>query len=282
MAWAVEGEVREQFNVLNSIRWYKDAGWHKKADVEALRSYLEPWENIFFCEPWGADGDAMNQSGYLAQSDKLRGSVFEPIRAYLAGEFRRAGVKFERANEFCGVASMAGRHYFSRSQWCMPTREHYESLQRGLNAAAGNGNEYLRESYEDLRAEYESLRRPFALDGSRPSTDLWTYDPVAPDDEKHPTEKPLAMLLDIVETSSRPMDLVVDPFLGRGTTAVACQRLGRRFVGGDIQEHWVSATVARLKEARGEFHTRVRRQAAESRESWHNDERQTTLWELLD
>lgn len=265
MVYAVEDEIRKRFNVLNSVRWYKDAGWHKKARAEDLRSYLEPWEAVIFAEQWGADGDAMNQSGYLTESDRLRGSVFEPIRAYLAGEFRRAGVKFERANEFCGVASMAARHYFARSQWCMPTREHYESLQRGLNAAT-NGNEYLRTEYEylrteyeELRTEYEELRRPFFLSKDRPTTDLWTYEPVQPNEYKHETEKPLEMLLDIVEASSRPGDLVVDPFMGRGPAAVACQMLGRHFVGGDIQEHWVEATRMRLLETKGKMHLRPSR-----------------------
>jgi site-specific DNA-methyltransferase (adenine-specific) len=269
LAWDVEGVVRGYFNVLNSIRWHKSGGYYKRMDIETCRQYLKPWERVLFAEQWGADGGAMNESGYLAECDRLRGDVFDPIREYLAGEFRRAGVKFERANEFCGVASMAARHYFARSQWCMPTREHYESLQRGLNAASLNGSEYLRAEYEDLRAEYEDLRaeyedlrRPFFLSGERPSVDLWTYEPVAYDDTKHPTEKPLGMLLDVVETSSREGDLVVDPFMGRGTTVVAAARLGRRFVGGDVQEGWCAGSVARLREARGEFHIRRRRGAS--------------------
>jgi site-specific DNA-methyltransferase (adenine-specific) len=269
MAYQVEGVVREHFNVLNVARWYKEAGWHKKARAEDLRSYLEPWEAVVFAEQWGADGDAMNASGYLAQSDKLRGSVFEPIRAYLAGEFKRAGVPFEKANGFCGVASMAARHYFARSQWCMPTQEHYENLQRGLNN--GNPGEYLRRDYEELRRDYEELRRdyeelrrPFFLNDNRPTADLWTYDAVLPDHTKHETEKPLEMLRDIVEISSRPGDLVLDCFMGRGTTAVAASQLGRRFIGGDIQEQWCAATVARLREAGGEWHIRPRRPRGEA------------------
>lgn len=263
MAHAVEGLVRARYNVLNSIRWYKDAGWHKKAEIGALRSYLEPWESIVFAEPWGADGNAMNQSGYLTQSAELWSDVFEPIQSYLAGEFKRAGVKYEKANEFCNVASMAGRHYFTRSQWCMPTKEHYESLQRGLNDDGSReylrrDYEYLRRDYEHLRRDYERLRRPFTLTKDRPTTDLWTYESVQHDDEKHETAKPLPMLRDIIATSSRPGGLVVDPFLGGGTTAIACLP-DRRFIGGDIQEHWCKATVARLSESRGEMRTPVKR-----------------------
>lgn len=262
MAWGVEGEVRKRFNVLNSIRWYKDAGWHKKAEVEALRSYLEPWEAVIFAEQ---QGYANSERGDV---DGISISVFEPIRVYLDSERKRAGINFEQVRQMVGCAPGSGlpSHWFTRSQWMMPTEENYIKLQKGFNSNGSNEflcqeYEYLRQEYEDLRAEYESLRRPFFLSKDRPSTDLWTYEPVQADDIKHETEKPLPMLLDIVETSSRPGDLVVDPFLGRGATAVAAQRLGRRFVGCDIQEHWVGASKARLLEAKGEMHLRPKRPA---------------------
>jgi site-specific DNA-methyltransferase (adenine-specific) len=53
----------------------------------------------------------------------------------------------------------------------------------------------------------------------------------------------------IVEAFSRPSDLVVDPFLGGGTTAVVCQKLGRRFVGCDVDPGAVAVTKGRLLDA---------------------------------
>lgn len=55
----------------------------------------------------------------------------------------------------------------------------------------------------------------------------------------------------LVERFTRPGDLVVDPFLGGGTTAVVCRDLGRRFVGCDVDEQAVATAVARLAEASG-------------------------------
>ncbi len=259
MSWAVEGVIRQRFNVLNSVRWYKDAGWHKKAKKEELRSYLTPWEAVIFAEQWGADSNAMSGSGYNQACDEARGFVFEPLRTYLASEWKRAGLKFEQANEACGTASMAGRHYFSRSQWCLPTAEHYASLQCYINRT--QPGEYLKRDYESLKAEFESLRRPFNSTKEL-FRDDWHYDSVPADDIKHPTEKPLQMLLDIVQVSSRPSDVVLDPFMGRCSTGAACAILGkRRFIGGDIQEHWCKASVARLKESRGEMRVAVKRPA---------------------
>lgn len=50
---------------------------------------------------------------------------------------------------------------------------------------------------------------------------------------EHPTQKPLDLIRRFVLASSNPGDLVVDPFAGSGTTLVACEETGRRWVGGD-------------------------------------------------
>lgn len=50
----------------------------------------------------------------------------------------------------------------------------------------------------------------------------------------HPAPFPIKLAEDAVACFSRPGDLVLDPFSGRGTTALACARLGRRFAGGDL------------------------------------------------
>ncbi len=55
----------------------------------------------------------------------------------------------------------------------------------------------------------------------------------------------------IVERHTRPGQVVCDPFLGGGATAVASQRCGRPFIGGDIDPHWVEVTRARLAEEGG-------------------------------
>jgi adenine-specific DNA-methyltransferase len=53
--------------------------------------------------------------------------------------------------------------------------------------------------------------------------------------ERHPTEKPLTAMMRLVHAFSKPGDLVLDPFVGSGTTAVAAKRLGRRYIGIDIE-----------------------------------------------
>jgi site-specific DNA-methyltransferase (adenine-specific) len=68
----------------------------------------------------------------------------------------------------------------------------------------------------------------------------------------HTTQKPLELMLRLVEQFSEPGELVLDPFAGAGTTGIACLRLGRRYLGWEIDEHY--AQVAReqlLAESRG-------------------------------
>ena len=64
---------------------------------------------------------------------------------------------------------------------------------------------------------------------------------------KHPTIKPLAIIERIVRNSSREGDLVLDPFMGSGTTGVACRNLNRRFVGIEISERWHDVARRRIE-----------------------------------
>jgi site-specific DNA-methyltransferase (adenine-specific) len=70
----------------------------------------------------------------------------------------------------------------------------------------------------------------------------------------HPTEKPLGLLTRIVQVSSNTGDLVVDPFMGSGTTAVAAKRTGRRFIGFETDAGYVRMARERLATVKeGEF-----------------------------
>ena len=65
----------------------------------------------------------------------------------------------------------------------------------------------------------------------------------------HPTEKPLSLMLELVELFSNPGDLVLDPFMGSGTTGVACARRARRFVGVEISEKYFDIACRRISAA---------------------------------
>ena len=66
----------------------------------------------------------------------------------------------------------------------------------------------------------------------------------------HPTQKPEALLHRVLLSSTSPGDVVLDPFLGTGTTAVVAKRLGRRFVGIERHPAYVEAALARIRTTR--------------------------------
>ena len=62
----------------------------------------------------------------------------------------------------------------------------------------------------------------------------------------HPTVKPLSIIRNLVENSSKEGALVLDPFMGSGTTAVACRELKRNFIGFEINPEYHAASQKRL------------------------------------
>jgi len=62
----------------------------------------------------------------------------------------------------------------------------------------------------------------------------------------HPAVYPLAVVEEFLRLLTRPGDLVLDPFVGSGTTAVACRRLGRRYLGFDINPDYCEYARARV------------------------------------
>ena len=228
MAARVEVMLGQRFQVLNNIRWTKAQGWHKKAEKEALRSYLSPWEAVIFAEQFGADGSALHGSGWADQCAELRAGVFEPLRQYLLQERDRAGITNRQVDECLGTSDMA-RHYFGASQWALPTEDAYAKLRHLFNN--GPGHEYLRRDYEDLR-------RPFNVTRCDPFTDVWTFRTVQARPGKHPCEKPQALLRHIISSSTKPGAVVLDSFAGSGATGQACLALGREFIGIERCPHW--------------------------------------------
>lgn len=63
----------------------------------------------------------------------------------------------------------------------------------------------------------------------------------------HPTQKSVEVFADLIRIHSNPGDIVFDPFSGSGTTAVACQRLQRRFIGCEIDKNYYDKAVQRLQ-----------------------------------
>jgi site-specific DNA-methyltransferase (adenine-specific) len=258
MSARVEVMISERLHVLNRITWAKQEGWARGTHKESLRSYFPTTESIIFAEHYGADNAAKGEAGYTSKCDEARGFVFEPLRAYLDGERRRAGVSHDdvRAAVGCAPGSGLPSHWFTSSQWMLPTAENYARLRALFNRSGGDEylrreyedlrREYedLRREYEDLRREYEDLRRPFEVTAQDAYTDVWTFSTVPTRQGKHPCEKPAALCDQIVRASGKPGGWLLDPFAGSGAILAAGVRRGMSVIGGDADARWCDVARA--------------------------------------
>ncbi|MFD5838212.1 DNA-methyltransferase [Streptomyces collinus] len=66
---------------------------------------------------------------------------------------------------------------------------------------------------------------------------------------RHPTEKPVSLMAELIESSSRRGETVLDPFAGSGSTLVAAVLTGRRAIGCELDTRYVEVAVSRLSKA---------------------------------
>ncbi len=66
---------------------------------------------------------------------------------------------------------------------------------------------------------------------------------------EHPNQKPIRVLSKLLCVASDVGHMVLDPFMGSGTTGVACVQLGRKFIGIEIDPHWFEVACARIESA---------------------------------
>lgn len=82
--------------------------------------------------------------------------------------------------------------------------------------------------------------------GSGGKRGIWRHG-VERNERHHPTVKPLPLMLELIQDFTNEGDLVLDPYCGSGTTGVACLRLGRRFLGIELDENHARTAQERLE-----------------------------------
>lgn len=223
--WLSHFDQSEPLTMRNHITWYKGASWEKNPHgngmgSEQARMYAAMSEHCLFF--------MLGEQGFNTNADNYW-KGFEPIRAYLDSERQRMKWDIPAVKRIVGHSDLAGDHWFSRSQWNMPTRKVYAALQQAAQGAA------FQREYDDLKREYDRLRadwyatRAYFDNTHDLMTDVWRYPSVNGAERwGHPTPKPVAMMERICTTSAPPGGLVFDPFGGSGSTLIAAERTGRR------------------------------------------------------
>lgn len=109
----------------------------------------------------------------------------------------------------------------------------------------------------DYHYRHEVILYGWKPDGSHYFVDDHTHSSVFEVDkphrsEDHPTMKPVKLVAQMVANSSKPADIVADPFLGSGTTLIAAEQLGRVCYGVEIEPRYVDVAVRRWQQATGQ------------------------------
>ena len=126
------------------------------------------------------------------------------------------------------------------SQWDMPTEETYNELSK-----LPVKYEFVRREYEDLRREYEGLR--YTFNNQKTHHSVWNYE-IAPR-LNHVTPKPVSLIENIIKHSTNENYTILDPFMGSGTTGVACVQTGRNFIGIEIDPTYFAIAEKRIADA---------------------------------
>jgi site-specific DNA-methyltransferase (adenine-specific) len=130
------------------------------------------------------------------------------------------------------------------SQWDLPTLETYTELCELLPINI----EFIRREYEDLRREYEDLR--YTFNNQKTHHSVWNYEVAKK--LGHITPKPVEMIENIIKHSSNENSIILDPFLGSGTTAIAAHNTGRFFIGIEKSKEYCEIARKRLEQAQAQ------------------------------
>ena len=95
---------------------------------------------------------------------------------------------------------------------------------------------------------YELMKR---LNGNKQMTDVWQLPAIGRWEKscgKHPTQKPLGVLARLIQASTQPGAWILDPFNGSATTGIAANLLGRKYLGLEMEDEFLSMSKARREE----------------------------------
>ena len=115
---------------------------------------------------------------------------------------------------------------------------------------------------------------------------VWEVTKMNPNKMQHPTQKPTELIERLIEKFSDEGDIVLDQFLGSGTTAVAAVNTNRHYIGFEVDETYFDVTIQRLDEAEGkegeldEARQRRRTQGTVSKEQKDHHGNSRYMWNM--
>lgn len=110
-----------------------------------------------------------------------------------------------------------------------------------------SGGKIYRSTCKNMGGENGRTKKEFILNAQRYKDNIWEI-AVAQNKTGHPAVFPEALARDHILSWSNPGDIVLDPFMGSGTTAIAAIKTGRHYIGFDISPEYVQMARKRVGE----------------------------------
>jgi site-specific DNA-methyltransferase (adenine-specific) len=191
----------------------------------AARPLLKPDASVYVCCEWRC-------SGAVARALEAAGLIIRNRITWEREKGRSASRNWKAAHEDIWFATVSANFRFFPE--AVKQRRAVRAPYRGADGRPKDWEQRPEGRFRDTAASnlWTDLSVPF-----------WSM----PENTSHPTQKPEKLVAKLVLASSREGDLVLDPFLGSGTTAVVARKLGRRFVGIELDEEHCLAALRRLE-----------------------------------
>jgi DNA modification methylase len=218
----------------NLITW--DKGHGQGQNSENTRSYAIADEKCLFAM-MGVQGFNNNADNYF--------EGWEPIRDYLLSQRIKAGWDIPTMKRIAGHSDLSRDHWTCKSQWNMPTIEVYKCFQKWC---VDNKVDAFKKEYEELKKEYYSTRAYFNNVHDN-FNNVWKFDRHIRNGSEggHATPKPIPLCERAIKSSCPDNGLVLDVFLGSGSTMVASHQLKRKCYGIELDPKYCQVIVDRMK-----------------------------------
>lgn len=225
--------------------------YYDSTDIEIIhadcRSILPTWREQTFDMVLTDPPYGYNYTGYKGRH------AATPLANDSPGDFGMVCGSFAEAARLL-VPGAAAAYFCSGSkatvvaQWVLTMAEelNFESCVVWRKPGLGLGARY-RGCYETILVA-AAPGAPIRWYGGRAQGNVIDCRKVMPKkDGGHPTPKPVELVERLILNHTQPGDIILDPFMGEGTTLVAAKRLGRRAVGIEVEERWCERAVKRLE-----------------------------------
>lgn len=194
--------------------------------VSKMLRLLKPTASIYICGDWKSSGAIFNVAKkYFDIQNRI---TFEREKG------RGAKTNWKNCSEDVWFCTMSKKYHFDVDS---------VKMKRKVLAPYRDESGQAKDWHEDKNGKYRV---------THPSN-IWTDITIPfwsmPENTDHPTQKPEKLVAKIILASSKPNAIVFDPFLGSGTTSVVAKKLGRNFVGIEIDEMYACLAEKRLEMA---------------------------------